>query len=122
VCHAPEGVAPARNCTEPVWIGEPCDEPSDCYSLLCNSEKAVCVASAAEVGENDELEPDFPGIIGSVTSDQVNNGGGTVDVSAGGTGGSGGEQFSAATTVTQCLGMMGLFGAAITTLVSVSLY
>jgi hypothetical protein len=111
-------VAPERNCTEPVWIGEPCDEASDCYSLFCNSEKAVCVASAAEVGDGDEPEPDLPGIIGSATADKVNNGGGSVDVSTV-TGGSGGEDFtSAAKTVMQCLGGMSLFGPAVAALLS----
>ena len=87
-----EGVAPARNCTEPVWLGEPCDEPSDCYSLFCNSEKAVCVASAAEIGPNDVLEEEFPGIVGSTSAEQVYNGGGTGDVSS--AGGSGGTDVS----------------------------
>ncbi|CAB9499292.1 expressed unknown protein [Seminavis robusta] len=87
-----EGVAPARNCTEPEWLGKPCDEASDCYSLFCNKEQGICVASAADAGSDYEVIEDAPGVVGSATVDAVNNGGGSVDISAGG---SGSEVFEA---------------------------
>jgi hypothetical protein len=74
-----------QNCTEPVWLGEPCDEPSDCYSLFCSKEKG-CVATAAEA-DNDEVEPEVPGITGSAAQEYVTGGaggGGSLDLSNGG--------------------------------------
>ena len=79
-----------RNCTEPVWEGDPCDEPSDCYSLFCNKDKGVCVATADEAGDNMEIEPEIAGISGSESA-QIANGGGKIDIDD--AGGSGGETF-----------------------------
>ena len=80
-----------RNCTEPVWLGEPCDEPSDCYSLFCNKDRGVCVATADEAGSNPEIEPEMNGISGSESA-QIANGGGKLNI--GNDGGSGGEDFT----------------------------
>jgi len=61
----------STNCTEPVQLGEPCDEPSDCYSLFCNSALNSCVATRAEIGEDDVIEEDEPGITGSLVQEQA---------------------------------------------------
>ena len=70
------------NCTEPVWLEQPCDEPSDCYSMLCNKEKNMCVTTIAEADTFEEPDPQY-GITGSHAAEAVYVRNGTVDITSG---------------------------------------
>ena len=79
----------------------------------------MCVATAAEIGSNDVLEEDFPGIAGSKAVEQAYNGGGTSDVSSGGSGGKDGSNGSAApASIMQWLVMVSLLGASVAMLMT----